>query len=161
MQIKQYNREKTVNYAKKWAYSRNPAYYNYDSIGGDCTNFISQCIYAGTVVMNYDRINGWYYNNANDKSASWTGVEFLYKFLINNKNVGPFGRKIEKEELEKGDIIQISFDGIKFSHTLLVVNKQNDKIFVATHTFDSYNRDFDTYSYLLARFVRIEGYRIW
>lgn len=29
-----YNREKAVEYAKKWALERNPAYYNFDGIGG-------------------------------------------------------------------------------------------------------------------------------
>ena len=38
--------EKAVRYAGKWAYGRNPAYFDFDGLGGDCTNFISQCIYA-------------------------------------------------------------------------------------------------------------------
>ena len=58
---------------------------------------------------------------ANDKSPSWTGVEFLYKFLINNKGIGPFAKKCNIEDVEIGDIIQLSFDGIKFSHTLFIV----------------------------------------
>lgn len=161
MQIKDYNRDKAIVYAQKWAYLRNPKFYNYDGIGGDCTNFVSQCIYEGCKTMNYDTINGWFYNNANDKSPSWTGVEFLYKFLINNKGVGPFARKCSIEELEPGDIVQLSFDGVKFAHTLFVVNNVGEKIFVATHTFDSYNRDMNTYSYKKIRFMKIEGYRIW
>jgi hypothetical protein len=36
-----YDRSAAVAYAHKWAYSRNPAYYNYDKLGGDCTNFAS------------------------------------------------------------------------------------------------------------------------
>ncbi len=161
MQIKNYNRDTAVVYAQKWAYLRNPRFYNYDGIGGDCTNFVSQCIYEGCKTMNYDTINGWFYNSANDKSPSWTGVEFLYNFLINNKGVGPFARKCSVEELEKGDIVQLSFDGIKFAHTLFVVNNIGGEIFVATHTFDSYNRNINTYSYKKIRFVKIEGYRIW
>lgn len=46
-----YDRISAVNYAKKWALSRNPKFYDFDPIGGDCTNFISQCIYAGAKVM--------------------------------------------------------------------------------------------------------------
>lgn len=42
-----YNRQKVYDYAKKWSYDRNPKYYNYDSIGGNCTNFGSQCVFAG------------------------------------------------------------------------------------------------------------------
>ena len=44
MREQEYEREKAVQYAKKWAYGRNPEYFNFDPIGGDCTNFISQCI---------------------------------------------------------------------------------------------------------------------
>ena len=42
-----YNRKAVYDYAKEWAYARNPKYYNYDSIGGDCTNFASQCVFVG------------------------------------------------------------------------------------------------------------------
>ncbi len=41
----------------------------------------------GCGIMNYNKY-GWYYNNGNDKSASWSGVEYLYKFLINNNGRG-------------------------------------------------------------------------
>ena len=88
-----YNRINVYEYAKKWAYSRNPKYYNYDPVGGDCTNFASQCIYSGCLQMNYSKNNGWYYINGNNKSPSWTGVEFLYKFLVSNKGMGPKGKE--------------------------------------------------------------------
>ena len=142
MQIVKYNREIAKEYAKKWAYQRNPAYYNYDAIGGDCTNFVSQCIFHGCNIMNYNQ-NGWYYKNANDKTPSWTGVEFLAKFLLNNNSVGPFAKEVAIEEIEIGDIVQLSFNGETFGHSLLVVDKlQNDldNLLVATHTFDSYGR---------------------
>ncbi len=161
MQIKRYDRNKADEYARKWAYLRNPKYYNYDELGGDCTNFVSQCIYEGCKTMNYDPINGWFYNSGSDKSPSWTGVEFLYKFLINNKAIGPFARKCSIEELEQGDIVQLSFDGVKFAHTLFVVDNAGSNIYVATHTFDSYGRNINTYSYKQIRFMKIEGYRIW
>lgn len=47
-----YNREAAVKYAVEWAYRRNQEYYDFEQIGGDCTNFVSQCILAGTGVMN-------------------------------------------------------------------------------------------------------------
>ena len=49
----EYNRSAAVAYARKWAYARNPEYYDFSEIGGNCTNFASQCIYAGSGVMNY------------------------------------------------------------------------------------------------------------
>ena len=84
-----YNRQWVVNYARVWAYSRNPRFYDFSDLGGDCTNFASQCIFAGAGVMIYTPEVGWFYIDANDRSPSWTGVEFLYDFLVNNLSVGP------------------------------------------------------------------------
>ena len=111
-----YDRQKVIEYAKKWAFSRNPKYYNFDSVGGDCTSFASQCIFEGSNTMNYTKNIGWYYINGNSKSPSWSGVEFLYDFLINNKSIGPYGKEVSQNEIEIGDIAQLSFDGNKFEY---------------------------------------------
>ena len=152
-----YNRAKVYEYAKKWAYSRNPQYYNYDPIGGDCTNFVSQCIYAGCGQMNYNRVNGWYYINGNNKSPSWTGVEFLYKFLITNKGIGPKGKEGPINTLKIGDVIQLSFDGINFSHSLIVVKNGNSiyNTFIAAHTLDTFNKIVAEYTFEKYRCVHI------
>lgn len=149
-----YDREKSVAYARKWALSRNPAYYNYDYLGGDCTNFISQCLYAGIPEMNY-RGYGWYYENGNDKSPSWTEVKFLYEFLIQNQWEGPRGIEIAKEELEIGDVIQLSFSNDVYGHSLIVTKIEGKNIYVCAHTVDSKDRLLDTYNYEKARFIKI------
>lgn len=155
MRLEKYNRQKVVEYANKWAYKRNPDYYNFDLIGGDCTNFVSQCIYAGSGVMNYNKTYGWYYNNANDKSPSWTGVEFLHNFLVNNQGIGPVGKISNKVEI--GDVVQLSFDGATFTHSLIIVAIEKEKIYSASHTFDSYGREINSYSYNKIRFIHIKG----
>lgn len=149
-----YHRENAVNYALKWALDRNPAYYNYDNLGGDCTNFISQCLYAGIPQMNY-RDYGWYYYSANQKSPSWTGVKYLYDFLINNQYEGPRGITILKNELEIGDVIQLSFANDIFGHTLIVTSLENSEIRICAHTIDSKNRLLSSYQYENARFIKI------
>ena len=50
-----YDRGAAVHYAHRWAYDRNPAYYDFSELGGDCTNFASQCLYAGSGVMDHQR----------------------------------------------------------------------------------------------------------
>lgn len=142
-----YNRNKVYEYAKKWAYSRNPKYYNYDSVGGDCTSFVSQCIYAGCGQMNYNRENGWYYINGNDKSPSWTGVEFLYKFLVNNKEIGPHGNETIINALKTGDVIQLSFNGKIFTHSLIVIQNGEDieNTLIAAHTIDVFGKSVADY----------------
>ena len=160
-----YDRNKVIKYAKKWALSRNPKYYNFDNVGGDCTSFVSQCIFAGANVMNYTKDVGWYYINGNNKSPSWSGVEFLYKFLINNKSVGPYGKEAKIDEIEIGDIAQLSFDGDKFEHTLMIVNIENkftlSKIKIASHTFDSFNKAISEYLFQKIRFIHISGVRTY
>lgn len=156
-----YNRNLAIKYARTWALSRNPLYYNFDPVGGDCTNFISQCLFAGSKKMNYSRKNGWYYNSGYDKSPSWTGVEFLYNFLTTNSGVGPRGKKVTQNKVEPGDIVQLSFDGKVFGHSLFVVSTQdtNDlsQIFIATHTYDVFGKSVGEYNFSKVRFIHIEN----
>lgn len=158
-----YNREKVIEYAKKWAYDRNPQYYDFDNVGGDCTSFASQCIYAGAKIMNYSKQNGWYYISGNNKSPSWSGVEFLYNFLTQNKSVGPYGYEVEQDKIELGDIAQLSFDGNKFSHSLVIVKIQDktdlNQIFISSHTFDSFNKRISEYNFEKIRFIHIDKVR--
>ena len=160
MQKRPYNREAAVNYARKWAYSRNPTYYDFEKIGGDCTNFASQCIYAGSKIMNYTPVTGWYYRSASDRSASWTGVEYLFKFLINNKSVGPYARIVSRNEVLPGDIVQLGSYRGGFYHSPVIVAVK-PTILVAAHTYDVLNRPLDSYEYEMARFLHIDGVRVW
>ncbi len=65
-----YDRRAAVAYAHQWAYGRNPDFYDYEEIGGDCTNFASQCLYAGTGVMNFDPVYGWFYRDPKGSAAA-------------------------------------------------------------------------------------------
>ena len=144
-----YQRAKAAAYAHKWAFLRNPAYYNFDDLGGDCTNFISQCLFAGAGVMNYTRETGWYYSSASNRAAAWTGVEFLFRFLTNNRGPGPFAEELPLSHAAAGDVIQLSFDGAVFSHSLLIVEESG--LLVATHTQDADYRPLNTYSFVRSR----------
>lgn len=163
MPIKPYDRIKAVEYAHKWSYSRNPKYYNFDALGGDCTNFISQAIYAGSGVMNYTPTFGWYYINLNKRAPAWTGVPYLYNFIISNTAAGPFGEEISVENIEIGDFIQLRFAGDTFQHSLIVVKTglvpSINNIEIATHTYDSDYRLLSSYSWSEIRFIHIKGVR--
>lgn len=164
LKVKEYNRKKAMEYAKKWAYKRNSKYYNFDNSGGDCTSFISQCIYAGSGIMNYKKHIGWYYNSSFDRTASWSGVEFLYNFLTTNKGIGPSAKNANIEELEIGDIIQLRFFKDRFSHSLVIVDKKGntlENIYIATHTEDAYYRKVTTYNFEDIRFLHITGVGIY
>lgn len=154
-----YNRERAVEYARRWAYGRNPRYYDFSGIGGDCTNFASQCIYAGSGIMNYTPLYGWFYINANNRTPSWTGVNELYRFLINNKSEGPQGEVTGLEEIEPGDIIQLKFGSSeRFDHSPVVTDAgigTPDTILVAAHSIDSSCRPLSSYAYRELRPIHI------
>ena len=153
MKSKSYDRNAAVNYAKKWALSRNPKYYNFDPVGGDCTSFVSQCLYAGSQKMNYNLQNGWFYKNGYNKSPSWSGVEFLYKFLIENKSYGPRGKEVSQNEIKFGDIVQLSFSGKKFEHSLFIIDSTN--LTIAAHTYDVLEKKVSEYNFSKIRFIHI------
>lgn len=160
MKYKEYNRIQAIQYARKWALLRNPRYYNFDKVGGDCTSFVSQCIFAGSQTMNYAKDIGWYYINGNNKSPSWSGVEYLYQFLVNNKDIGPQAIETTQNKIEEGDLAQISFNGKQFSHTLMIVKIENKFVMsgiqIASHTFDSIDKPISEYDFQKIRWIHIQ-----
>ena len=170
-----YDRQRAVEYARKWAFSRNPDYYDFSKIGGDCTNFASQCLFAGCWVMNYTPEIGWYYRSLNDRAAAWTGVEFFYNFLTKNaensnggggfsldvvgNGAGPFAVETDLSGLEIGDFVQFGRATGDFYHTPIVVGFQGNTPLVAAHTNDAFNRPLSSYSFDRLRCIHILGAR--
>lgn len=158
-----YDREAAVDYALKWAYMRNPRFYDFEDIGGDCTNYVSQCLYAGCGVMNYSQTDGWYYVNINDRAPSWTGVIYLQRFLLTNMGAGVYGMTSPIEALVPGDVIQLQDSDGRFYHSLFVsyviqpALPQN--IFVCAHSYDARDRRLSTYGYYNALGIHILGAR--
>lgn len=158
-----YDRETAVAYAHKWAYSRNPDFYDYEEIGGDCTNFASQCLYAGTGVMNFTPVYGWFYINANQKAPAWTGVEYFRNFITREgESAGPFGVETKLDSLQPGDFIQLRFGNKEvFGHTPIVVAigkpPSPANTLLAAHTYDADYRPLDTYFYQDIRYLHILG----
>ncbi len=138
-----YDRTLALQYAKRWAFDFNPEYYNFSAIGGDCTNFVSQCLFAGNIKMNYNA-NGWFYNSLNDRAPAWTGVDEFWDFGTFNKNKGPKLTECKLYELQVGDIIQLS-NGERFYHTLFVVDTTGDIIKVSAHDTPSFNLPLTAY----------------
>ena len=157
---KPYQRERAVAYAKKYAFGQNPIFGNFRGIGGNCTNFVSQSIYAGSCVMNYTPTFGWYYVSLDDRSPSWTGVQFFYNFITGNSDVGPYGEETTPDGIEIGDVIQLGNEQGGFYHTLLVVGFDGDDPLVAAQTDDAFSRPLSTYVYDFARYIKILGVRL-
>lgn len=164
MALLPYRRDEAAAYARYWAYGRNPAFYDYENIGGDCTNFASQCIYAGTGVMNDTPTFGWYYINADNKAPAWTGVEYLHNFLARTElSPGPVCVVTQDMTIaEPGDVIQLIFKGDVFQHSPVVLSNDGSGeaagIKIAAHSYDAKDRPLDTYEYQRYRVLHILGY---
>jgi len=164
MQAITYNREKAVAYARKWALGRNPRFYNFSGIGGDCANFASQCIYEGIGVMNFRPLYGWFYRSAQDRTPSWTSVKYLHTFLTGNKDgAGPYATETTLEGIQPGDIIQIATHLPDFHHTLVVTQVGRpvtpENVLVAAHSYDSLDRPLASYDIQKVRHMHILGGR--
>ena len=155
-----YDRYAAVYYARRWAFGRNPAFYDFENIGGDCTNFASQCTYAGCRVMNYTPTYGWYYISLERRAPAWTGVEYLRNFLVTNRSVGPYGEEVSKDAVMPGDIVQFGDSTGRFYHSPVVVATY-PQILLAAHSNDVLDVPLSYYSYERIRFLHIIGARVW
>lgn len=155
---KPYIRERAVLYARKYALVRNPLFYTFEGIGGNCTNFASQCVLAGSCVMNFTPTFGWYYLSTNRRSASWTGVDFFFDFFTGNEGVGPFGTEVGLQDVEIGDLIQLS-NGVDFYHTLVITEIKDGEIYICANSIDSLDRPLSSYDYASLRAIHVLGVR--
>ena len=164
MTLHPYDRQAAVDYAHRWAYHRNPDFYSFDELGGDCTNFASQCLYAGAGVMDYTPTFGWYYNSQYSRAPAWTGVPFFYNFLTRKKETpGPVGEEAEPAGLLPGDFAQLRFAPGPFAHNPVIVSVGSppalDNVLVAAHSEDADYRPLSTYPIQGVRFLHIVGVR--
>lgn len=124
-----YDSKLASRYAQKYALSYNSKYKNFGESGGDCTNFISQCIHAG----NIPTTNSW-----KPYSNSWIRVKELYSYLIQNG----LGIDITSTHpYKEGDIIQFytNKNGY-FSHSGIITKALgHGEYLYCCHSYDKLN----------------------
>lgn len=96
------------------------------------------------------------------RAPAWTGVQYLWNFLTRTRqSVGPVGEACALEDLQPGDLVQLSFDGTTFGHTPFVIAVEQPvstkTVLVAAHTQDADFRPLSTYAYRNLRCLRITG----
>lgn len=140
-----YSREKAVLYAEKYALNPNPEYKYfsiYNNIGGDCTNFTSQCLRAGNAQMVFSGRNSWWYSGKK-WSLSWSIAHSLYWYLkINaqNKSYGPKGTEVSSiNQLEIGDLIFYENSKRLIAHSAIITSFYDNYPMISQHTFNALN----------------------
>ncbi|MDF2698776.1 MAG: hypothetical protein K0Q49_332 [Haloplasmataceae bacterium] len=142
-----YSFEKAVNYAFKYYENPNPDYryfkvYEYD--GGDCTNFVSQCLLAGGIEMVKDDIAPWWYNTENHTySPSWVLSNSLYntiKSRSQKSDVGPRAIEVDNlNQLNYGDLIFYRNKKNVINHVAIVTAFFNGSPLITQHSPDVVN----------------------
>lgn len=140
-----YDREAACQYADLWWDYPNPEYIHFKV---DCTNYVSQCLYAGGVPMDYtnSRESGWWYRGKNDQwSFSWSVAHSQYWTLSAPQSIFRAKQMEEPWQLKLGDCILYDWDGSgHYGHSVIVAAKDADGMpLVNAHTTNSKHRYWD------------------
>lgn len=154
---------KFVAYALQYDGSaRNPNFMDCTTIGGDCQNFASQCIWAGlsgetsslssagTPMINPTLAGStgreWYIFPNGTHSASWTSCTNFANYISSGgtTTLGLYGHIFSGVlYADAGDLIQIRDSSGSYSHTYVVVYVTGEAgertpadIYVSAHTYD-------------------------
>ncbi|MEK0312703.1 amidase domain-containing protein [Cohnella sp. 56] len=120
-----YNRAEAVAYADLWWDAGNPSYETFEV---NCTNYVSQCLFAGGAPMNYTgkREAGWWYQGLSGGqerwSYSWAVANSLQHYLSQPRGSELRAERVESPaQLAPGDVICYDWDGNgQFRHNTIV-----------------------------------------
>ncbi|MGN7456646.1 amidase domain-containing protein [Paenibacillus pasadenensis] len=144
-----YRRELVAAYADQWWNEPNPAYEEFEV---NCTNYVSQCVFAGEAPMNYTgkRESGWWYKGRTGGqeqwSYSWAVSNAFQLYLSFPRSSGMRATPVESAaELELGDVITYDWNGDgRFQHTTVVTAFDGDGMpLVNANTVPSRHRYWD------------------
>lgn len=155
--VNHYLRDAAVNYATAHALLPNASYRYFPLLGdggGDCSNFISQCLHAGGAPMDFGSISPWWYkgkgtSKVNDDiwSVSWAVAHSLYwtlKVRYERRILGLKAVEVpDMGELEIGDLIQYE-RGRGFIYHSAIVTSFTDSWgkrvpLITQHTYNALN----------------------
>ena len=121
-------------------------YGEFNSVGGDCMNFVSQTLIARGIPMTA----GWSFTSPTKYSGSWIYTPSFENYLLASPELG-FTRLTaeQRDQAEVGDIVVFdwnsndSADHIQIISDIRVVDGKQ-QILMVGHNLDSNWRDFDT-----------------
>ena len=141
-----YNVSNAIAYADKYCINYNSAYNSYKGRGGDCANFVSQCLYAG----GFKQDSEWYKH-----SVAWINV---MKQIAHFKAYGTF-LNATNSNLIKGNPIYFDWNGDStYDHATICVGRNNSGIAILdSHTKDLYHATWTNWSFRKAATIQLRG----
>ena len=139
-----YNVSNAIAYADRYCINYNNSYNSYKGRGGDCANFVSQCLYAGGFKQN----TVWYKH-----SVAWINV---MKQIAHFKQYGSF-LNATNSNLIKGNPIYFDWNGDStYDHATICVGRNNSGIAILdSHTRDLYHATWTNWSFKKAATIQL------
>lgn len=130
-----------ATYAEKYWKNYNTAYRRYSSVGGDCTNFVSQSLFAGgwKQVTSSREDYGTWYSKTSGESDTWIGVNEWSWFTQTAKRTTALANAYQ---MDVGDLLQMDFDrdGSK-DHSMMTTYRSSSGVpYLTYHDTDTYRR---------------------
>jgi hypothetical protein len=130
-----------ATYAETYWKNYNPAYRSFNSVGGDCTNYVSQSLKAGgwTPVTDSDEDYGTWNYGPTTQTDTWVGVNEWSWFTQTARRSTPLANVYQ---MDVGDVMQMDFDkdGSK-DHSMITSYRSAGGVpYVTYHDTDTYRR---------------------
>lgn len=156
-----------AQYAQTYGSSPNSNFYRASS---DCTNFVSQCVWAAYGGWSYGMSNSTMVSNISNKvrmvpnvwqggsgggMPNWESVQNFWSYVTSNQGNGPKARgynnggwytNVLPIDISQGDVLQKSYNGSSYFHSVYVVSTPGGSdptynlIYVAQHSDNYSNR---------------------
>lgn len=168
-----------VNYALKWAgnenssspdyHKHNPNYIYFSDV--DCTNFVSQCLYAGHIPMNgkpadpdpgvENSTSKWYYAEFNQVTmldaytTSWCRALDFYKYFCKKVKNYMYTKKADIiKNCKAGDVVQFAHKTTgEIYHSVIITQKGPNTASYCGHTNHRYNTNVTIFNEEINKFV--------
>ena len=123
-----YDWQAALAYADEYAMDCNGAWTDYSSVGGNCQNYVSQCLLAGGIPMDISgsAVWKWYGSTpsnsarAEGRSTSWTGAGSFRTYAEDNTGFGLVAQvDAPYYSGRPGDLIQMGTEGV-WRHVVII-----------------------------------------
>lgn len=167
-----YDRAAAVAYARQWVGIRNDDWPDYSRNGGNCQNFVSQCLLAGGIPMDVysPGIWKWYGSTPNNlsvmagRSASWSAVVSFLDYAESNTGYGLAAvTDAPYYTGSPGDIIHLG-NAERWRHTVLITGVVEDgegnieDYLICSNTADLRDFPVSAYAYTRQMLIRVAGW---
>lgn len=124
-----YSPSAAIQYADRYWSNYNPAYPNCNSIGGDCCNFVSQCLYAGGIPIDSTWKSG---------TSSWQYCPSFYTYFSGKYEV--IINPTDSQVKEGNPVLYYSASKGRWSHAAICTGHDSSgNALVSAHNSDRHN----------------------